>query len=171
MNSLEIANQTLECDRGAKLNRMGLQQLPFVGWGLPNLVLTGVLGLTGLGLDWPQPKVLAVDPQGNYTTQDFFPGRDEYALSTWTVVATQLNCRQQPKLEAAIARTFHKGDALTVKTAEGSHENVGYLQLDNRGKPWVRVYQANPDQPTFNPAVFCFVRANRRYIAPVFGGS
>lgn len=144
-----------------------LQRTRSVSQRFLTFFLTGLLSWNALGLMGGDSLAFALDPHGNYTTQDFFPGQDEYALGTWKVVTTQLNCRKQPTLGSAIARTFHQGDPLTVKTSEGSHQNVGYLQLDGQGKPWVRVYQANPDEPGFNVSVFCFVRANRRYIAPV----
>jgi len=107
---------------------------------------------------------VAIDREGNYTTQDFFPTADEYALSTWKVVAPQLNCRRGPGTTQAIVRVFRQGNPLTAQTAEGSHQNIGYLQHDAQGKPWMRVVLLNPSHPHLES---CFVRANRTYIAPV----
>jgi hypothetical protein len=54
---------------------------------------------------------LAIDRNGNYTVHDFFPTKDEYALSTWKVVAAHLNCRKQPENTDKILRVFHQGSA------------------------------------------------------------
>jgi hypothetical protein len=120
------------------------------------------LGLLAAGLTLP-PTASALDRSGNYTTADFFPTRDEYALSTWKVVATRLHCRRRPGINQPIVATFSKNNALLVKTSEGSHENVGYLQMDGQGQPWMRVSAMKRSYP---PGV-CFVRAHRAYVAPV----
>jgi hypothetical protein len=47
-----------------------------------------LIGLTSLLIAVSTPA-LAIDRNGNYTVHDFFPTKDEYALSTWKVVAAQ----------------------------------------------------------------------------------
>jgi hypothetical protein len=128
-----------------------------------------ILGLFALSLT-RAPLAQAIDRSGNYTTADFFPTRDEYALSTWKVVANRLHCRQRPGITQPIVLTFSQHNHLRVKTAEGSHENVGYLQMDAQGQPWMRVYQIQHlyrADGTPAPSGICFVRAHRSYIAPL----
>jgi hypothetical protein len=104
----------------------------------------------------------AIDRNGDFTVRDFFPTKDEYALSSWKVVTPHLNCRRQPGKTYRILHVFRQGEALTAQISEGSHDNVGFLQMDAQGKPWMRVYV------NFNKSLnTCFVRANRAYIAPV----
>jgi hypothetical protein len=104
----------------------------------------------------------AIDRNGDFTVRNFFPTKDEYALSSWKVVTTHLNCRKQPGKTHRIVRVFHQGAALTAQTSEGSHDNVGFLQMDAQGKPWMWVYI------NYNKSLkACFVRANRAYIAPM----
>jgi hypothetical protein len=104
----------------------------------------------------------AIERSGDFTVRDFFPTKDEYALSSWKVVTLHLNCRRQPGMAHRIVRVFDRGAALTAQISEGSHDNVGFLQMDAQGKPWMRVYV------NYNKSLeACFVRANRAYIAPV----
>jgi hypothetical protein len=120
-----------------------------------------LIGLTSLLFAVSTPT-LAIDRNGNYTVHDFFPTKDEYALSTWKVVAAHLNCRKRPENTDKILRVFHQGSALTAQTSEGSHDNVGFLQMDAQGKPWMRALV----QPSAGLNT-CFVRAHRAYIRPV----
>ena len=108
------------------------------------------------------PIAQAADINGNYTPADFNTGTD-YALSTWKVVASQLNCRQQPGTTEPVVHTFNQDDPLAAVTSQGSRDNLPdsyYLQADAQGKPWMRVH-APIDSGE------CFVRASRSYIAPV----
>ena len=114
------------------------------------------------GLFTVSTTVFAVNLNGDLTVHDFFPTKDEYALSSWKVVTPRLNCRKQPGMTHKILHIFHQGTALTAQTSEGSHDNVGFLQMDVQGKPWMRVYI------NYNASLnTCFVRANRAYVAPV----
>jgi hypothetical protein len=121
------------------------------------LALTALLLLQGFA-------ATATDRQGNYTSSDFFVPGDEYAISTWQVTTARLNCRQRPGNNQPILRTFNRNDTLDAKTSEGSHDNVGFLQKDPQGKPWIRIYQ-NPNDLT----KICFVRAHRDYVKPIVG--
>ena len=108
------------------------------------------------------PIAQATDLNGNYTPADFNTGTD-YALSTWKVVAPQLNCRQRPGTTEPVVHTFNQDDPLSAVTSQGSRDNLpdsSYLQTDAQGKPWIRVH-APIDSGE------CFVRANRSYVAPV----
>lgn len=99
---------------------------------------------------------------GDFTVRDFFPTKDEYALGSWKVVTPHLNCRRKPGKAYKTLHVFHRGAALMTQISEGSRDNVGFLQMDDQGKPWMRVYiNYNKSLDT------CFVRANRAYIAPV----
>jgi hypothetical protein len=104
----------------------------------------------------------AINRNGDFAARDFFPTKDEYALSSWKVVTPHLNCREQPGKTHKILHIFHQGAALTTQISEGSHDNVGFLQMDAQGKPWMRVFVS------YNKSLnTCFVRANRAYVAPV----
>jgi hypothetical protein len=106
----------------------------------------------------------AVDSNGNYTTADFFPPdnpNEPYALSTWTVISANLNCRKRPGITQPILRTFKKNDPLVTIVSEGSHDNQGFLKMDGQGKSWMKV------SLTSTSTGICFVRANRIYISPV----
>lgn len=98
------------------------------------------------------PAATAIDRQGNYTEYDFIVPGDEYALSTWQVTTARLNCRQRPGNTQPIIRTFSRNAPLTVKTQEGVVSNVGYLQMDSQGKPWLkRIFGNTESQERLKP--------------------
>ena len=125
----------------------------------PYILLISSLFLLGL------PTLAeATDEQGNYNQEDFFTPSSEYAISTWQVVAKHLNCRQQPGADQPIILVFKEGDPITAQTSNGSHDNEGYLQLDDHDRPWMKVsLREMPNAPVRD----CFVRAKQAYIRPV----
>lgn len=92
------------------------------------------------------------DAKGDYYTLDV---GDRGYQSLWVVVAGNLNCRMGAGSQYKVLVTWQKKARLTVQTPDESRE----IQKDANGKPWLRVAWDRSS---------CFVRANRKYINPVY---
>lgn len=108
------------------------------------------------------------DQQGNYyknnnETSVLAPSQANSRLaagSLWKVVVNDLKCRRSASLSSPVVRTYQKNDLLEVEVYRGGSDEVFLNPLDQKGKPWMPVRGKNIED-------VCFVRANRRYIAPV----
>ncbi|HEY9617477.1 MAG TPA: hypothetical protein V6C64_11580 [Microcoleaceae cyanobacterium] len=104
------------------------------------------------------------DAQGDYYRNDTpvkgTAPRPLMAGSLWQVVATGLNCRQEPGADQAVVRQYRQGDILQVEVYRGGSDEVLLNTKDASGKPWMPVRgKRSADR--------CYVRANQRYIQPV----
>lgn len=93
-------------------------------------------------------------PVKGYAPSPLMPG------SLWRVVATKLNCRQNPGSNYPIQRQFKLGDILQAEVGRGGADEVLVNALDNHGFPWMAVRGKTEDER-------CYVRANNRYLRPI----
>ncbi len=112
----------------------------------------GIAAREGTRSAWAQ------DAAGNYYP-DKLPAQGEYVINTWRVVnPSGLRCRSGAGNEFRAVKLFARGEAFTVRTFSGKVQHNNPTRLDRQGLPWFYLTEASGN---------CFVRAHRRYLAPV----
>lgn len=129
------------------------------------MLLFAVLPVTLLPVNFVQAQVAVPDKQGNYDRNETnvqSPRGDRYGTgSLWRVVVDGLNCRQEPRIDSPVQRTYAANDIIEVQIGRGGSDEVLINARDQNGSPWMPV--------RYVPSTFegCYVRANSRFIRPV----
>jgi hypothetical protein len=109
----------------------------------------------------------AQNQSGDYFkgTLPVYPSQPDYVVGQWRVITPSgLNCRSNAGTEFNVVKALIFGQTFLVKTSEGREQHNNPTKLDSRGLPWFMVIASRNK-------VECFVRANSRYIEPIFTGN
>ena len=110
----------------------------------------------------------AQNQSGDYFrgTLPVYPSQPDYVVGGWRVITPSgLNCRSNAGTEFNVVKALIFGKPFQVKTSEGRDQHNNPTKLDSRGLPWFMVIGPSRGK------VECFVRANSRYIEPIFTGN